>query len=104
MHGGRKSPFVHLFSSYLGAGLRTKTEINGFQGSRTQTGPAAGAGQLRLPGTGFAYENRNQWVSWESYANRGAWRAGNFHFLGTGFAYENRNHGVSEETYANRGA
>ena len=36
MHKGRRS-FVHLFSSYLGAGLRTKTEINGFQGRRTQT-------------------------------------------------------------------
>ena len=38
------SPFVHLFSSYPARGLRTKTEINGFQGSRTQTeGPGVPA-------------------------------------------------------------
>lgn len=36
------SPFVHLFSSYPARGLRTKTEINGFQRSRTQTEQPAG--------------------------------------------------------------
>ena len=57
------------FSKCPALGLCIKTEIKGVPGSRTQTGGGR-AGILKVPGAGFAHQNRNQWVSGESYANR----------------------------------
>ena len=90
------------FSKCPASGLRIKTEINGFSGNRTQTGGAGRAGILKVPGIRFAYQNRNQRVSEESYANRGGRRAEILKVPGIRFAYQNRNQRVSEESYANR--
>ena len=80
--GGSSQTFVKKLRAYPGgraglkfskcpaSGLRIKTEIKGFPRNRTQTGGAGRAGILKVPGIRFAYQNRNQRVSEESYANR----------------------------------
>lgn len=58
-------------------------------------------GIFKVPGARFAYQNGNQRVSGESYANRGGDRTCFFKNPGARFAHQNRNQWVSGESYAN---